>query len=63
MAISLRTATGGTVAGIEETSLRALAKLQQMLPSRLRHRVGAFTPRRWRWPGRVPRRTGSIPTC
>jgi predicted DNA-binding transcriptional regulator YafY len=40
--IGLRTAASGSVAGIEETSLRALAKLQQVLPSRLRHRVGAF---------------------
>jgi predicted DNA-binding transcriptional regulator YafY len=28
------------VAGIEEASVRALAKLEQVLPSRLRHRVG-----------------------
>ena len=34
-------ASGG-VAGIEETSLRALAKLEQVLPSRLRRRVGAL---------------------
>jgi predicted DNA-binding transcriptional regulator YafY len=40
--VGLRTATGGAVAGIEETSLRALAKLEQVLPSRLRHRVGAL---------------------
>jgi len=39
VAVGLRTAAGGTVAGIEETSLRALAKLEQVLPSRLRHRV------------------------
>ncbi|MEU6741210.1 helix-turn-helix transcriptional regulator [Streptosporangium sandarakinum] len=37
--VGLRTAAGGSVAGIEEASLRALAKLEQMLPSRLRHRV------------------------
>lgn len=42
VAIGLRTAASGSVAGIEETSLRALAKLQQMLPARLRHRVSAF---------------------
>jgi predicted DNA-binding transcriptional regulator YafY len=42
VAISLHTATTGSVAGLEETSLRALTKLQQMLPSRLRHRVSAF---------------------
>ena len=40
VAIGLRTAAGGTISGIEETSVRALAKLEQVLPSRLRHRVG-----------------------
>ncbi len=39
VAVGLRTAAGGTVAGIAETSVRALAKLEQVLPSRLRHRV------------------------
>ncbi|MFR9749533.1 helix-turn-helix transcriptional regulator [Nocardia sp. 004] len=39
IAIGLRTAAGGTVAGIEDSSLRALTKLEQVLPSRLRHRV------------------------
>jgi predicted DNA-binding transcriptional regulator YafY len=42
VAIGLRTAAGGTVAGIEETSVRALAKLEQVLPARLRHRVAAL---------------------
>jgi predicted DNA-binding transcriptional regulator YafY len=42
VAVGLRTAASGSVAGIEETSVRALAKLQQVLPSRLRHRVSAF---------------------
>ncbi|WP_326586753.1 helix-turn-helix transcriptional regulator [Streptomyces sp. NBC_01294] len=38
--IALRTAaTQGAVPGTEETSLRALAKLEQVLPSRLRRRV------------------------
>ncbi|AWS44675.1 YafY family protein [Streptosporangium sp. 'caverna'] len=41
VAVSLHAAAGGTVTGIEETSLRALTKLQQMLPSRLRHRIDA----------------------
>ncbi len=40
--VALRTTAGGSVAGTEETSLRALTKLEQMLPSRLRHRVRAF---------------------
>jgi predicted DNA-binding transcriptional regulator YafY len=42
VAIGLRTAASGSITGIEETSVRALAKLQQVLPSRLRHRVSAF---------------------
>jgi predicted DNA-binding transcriptional regulator YafY len=42
VAVGLRTAATGGVAGIEETSVRALAKLQQVLPSRLRHRISAF---------------------
>ena len=42
VAISLHIATTGSVAGLEETALRALTKLQQTLPSRLRHRVTAF---------------------
>ncbi len=42
VAVGLRTAAGGTIAGIEETSVRALAKLEQVLPSRLRHRVNAL---------------------
>jgi len=42
VAIALRTAAGGSVAGIEETSLRALAKLEQLLPSRLRRRMNAL---------------------
>ncbi|TDC37430.1 transcriptional regulator [Micromonospora sp. KC213] len=48
VAVGLRTAAGGSVAGIEETSLRALAKLEQVLPARLRRRVaalGAYTVR------------------
>jgi predicted DNA-binding transcriptional regulator YafY len=39
VAIGLRTAANGTVSGIEVTSLSALTKLEQVLPSRLRHRV------------------------
>jgi predicted DNA-binding transcriptional regulator YafY len=42
VAVGLRTAaSGGVVAGIEEISIRALAKLEQVLPSRLRRRVNA----------------------
>lgn len=40
--VGLRAAASGTVTGIEETSLRALTKLEQSLPSRLRHRLDAL---------------------
>ncbi|MEV0650682.1 YafY family protein [Phytomonospora sp. NPDC050363] len=42
IAVGLRTAAGRAVAGIEEASVRALTKLEQVLPSRLRQRVGAL---------------------
>jgi predicted DNA-binding transcriptional regulator YafY len=42
VAVGLRTAAAGSVTGIQETSVRALAKLEQVLPSRLRHRVNAL---------------------
>src|ERR1700674_5687200 len=42
VAVALRSSTGGGIAGIEETSLRALVKLEQVLPSRLRRRVNAL---------------------
>jgi predicted DNA-binding transcriptional regulator YafY len=42
IAVGLRTAAGGGVAGIEETSVHALAKLEQVLPARLRERVSAL---------------------
>ena len=41
VAVGLRTAARNPVSGIEETSVRALAKLEQILPPRLRHRIGA----------------------
>lgn len=43
VAVGLRTAASGSIAGIEETSVRALAKLEQVLPSRLRRRVSALS--------------------
>jgi predicted DNA-binding transcriptional regulator YafY len=43
VAVGLRTAAAGGIAGIEETSVRALTKLEQVLPSRLRRRVSAFS--------------------
>jgi predicted DNA-binding transcriptional regulator YafY len=54
VAVGLRTAAGGSIAGIEETSLRALAKLQQILPPRLRHRVSAFRSHAVTMPSRGP---------
>jgi len=39
VAVGMRTAASGGVAGVEEASLRALTKLETVLPSRLRHRV------------------------
>src|ERR671916_344554 len=37
-----RTAAGASVSGIEETSVRALVKLEQVLPAHLRRRVRAL---------------------
>lgn len=42
VAVGLRSAAGGGVQGIEESSARALAKLEQVLPHRLRRRVNAL---------------------
>ncbi|SDW65943.1 Predicted DNA-binding transcriptional regulator YafY, contains an HTH and WYL domains [Amycolatopsis xylanica] len=42
VAVALRTAAGGGVSGIGETALGALVKLEQVLPSRLRHRISAL---------------------
>ncbi|NDL60717.1 helix-turn-helix transcriptional regulator [Phytoactinopolyspora mesophila] len=42
VAMGLRTAVGGTITGIEEASVRALTKLEQLLPSRLRHRINTL---------------------
>ena len=42
VAVGLRTAARSPVTGIEETSVRALAKLENILPSRLRRRVSAL---------------------
>lgn len=53
VAVGLRTAN--TVTGIEETSVRALAKLEQVLPSRLRHRVHALSAATVAVPGSQPR--------
>src|SRR5919202_6800627 len=42
IAVGLQTAASGAVAGIEEASVRALAKLAQVLPSSLGRRVDAL---------------------
>jgi predicted DNA-binding transcriptional regulator YafY len=42
IAVGLRTAARASVAGIEETSVRALVKLEQVLPAHLRRRVQAL---------------------
>jgi predicted DNA-binding transcriptional regulator YafY len=42
VAIGLSTAAGGSIANVEEASVRALAKMHQVLPSRLRHRISTM---------------------
>ncbi|MFD3511877.1 helix-turn-helix transcriptional regulator [Streptomyces sp. NPDC058657] len=42
IAVGLRAGAGHAVEGIEEASVRALAKLEQVLPSRLRHQVSSL---------------------
>src|SRR5579884_853316 len=42
VAVGLRTGASGTVTGIEEASVRALLKLERVLPERLRKRVTAL---------------------
>jgi predicted DNA-binding transcriptional regulator YafY len=42
IAVGLRSSASAAITGIEETSLRALAKLEQVLPDRLRRRVNAI---------------------
>jgi predicted DNA-binding transcriptional regulator YafY len=42
IAVGLRTAAGASVTGIEETAVRALVKIEQVLPSHLRRRVNAL---------------------
>ncbi len=42
VALGLRYSAGGNVEGVEEASIRALAKIEQFLPARLGHRVAAL---------------------
>ncbi|MGW6158227.1 helix-turn-helix transcriptional regulator [Streptomyces sp. NPDC055144] len=54
VAVGLRTSAGQDIEGIGETSVRALSKLEQVLPGRLRRRVSAlnaFTVPMLRGPG------------
>jgi predicted DNA-binding transcriptional regulator YafY len=43
VAVGLRTAAGGTVVGLEEAAIGALAKLEQVLPAPLHHRVSSLS--------------------
>ncbi|MDX3688167.1 MULTISPECIES: YafY family protein [unclassified Streptomyces] len=42
IAVGLRAGAGHAIEGVDEASVRALAKLEQVLPSRLRHRVSSL---------------------
>ncbi|PZG14626.1 helix-turn-helix transcriptional regulator [Nonomuraea aridisoli] len=54
VAVGLGRAAGGGVEGIEETSVRALAKLEQVLPARLRRRVSTLNAYTVQIPGPAP---------
>lgn len=65
IAVGLQAAAQGAISGIEESSLRALTKVTQVMPSRLRHRVDALrtmtVPAAWRSPG-ASIQTGTLTT-
>jgi predicted DNA-binding transcriptional regulator YafY len=54
VAVGLRTAASAGVEGIEETSVRALAKLEQLLPVAVRRRVAALGAATVPYPGSGP---------
>jgi len=54
IAVGLRTAVSDGVAGIGETSVRALAKLEQLLPGRVRRRVHAVSAATVTYPASGP---------
>ncbi|MGX2995258.1 helix-turn-helix transcriptional regulator [Streptomyces sp. JNUCC 64] len=56
IAVGLRAGAGHAVEGVEEASVRALAKLEQVLPGRLRHRVNVLQS------ATVPLTSGDGPT-
>ncbi|MBB1254708.1 YafY family transcriptional regulator [Streptomyces sp. OF3] len=53
VAVGLQNAVGAGVEGVEESSVRALNKLEQVLPHRLRRRVSALTSYTVRMPPRA----------
>ena len=63
MAVCLRLAAGGTVAGVGESALRALSKLDQVMPSRLRSQVAAVHDADRHADVDLVRRRPSNPTC
>src|SRR6476659_1977670 len=54
IAVGLRTAARASVTGIEETAVRALVKLEQVLPSHLRRRVAALGSATYTLPDQGP---------
>jgi len=56
LAVGLLAGTGGSLSGIAEASVRALAKVVQVMPQSLRHRVEALRSATAApaWPGTVP---------
>ena len=60
IAVGLRTAARASVTGIEETAVRALVKLEQILPAHLRRRVARWARRRSRSQSRARPSTRSI---
>lgn len=67
VALGLRTASAGTVAGVQEAALRALAKLDQVLPARIRKRVAELysvvAPLYWAGPVVRPQVLSSLATA
>src|SRR5207248_10682 len=54
IAVGLRTAARSNVTGIDETAVRALVKLEQVLPAHLRRRVSALGAATWTLPAGGP---------
>lgn len=54
IAVGLRSAAAGAVAGVEETSLQALTKLISLMPPRLRRRMDALTSQTIPAPSHAP---------